>query len=83
MATYCNAGGTFDLPIENDKHYLITMMTSSNSSARAILISRRSNEVELLELGAGSWQTYFTETLSNNTWHLSCNYYTAIKIVVL
>ena len=82
-ATYCTAGGSFDLPIENDRHYLITMMTSSNASARVILISRRSNEVELLQLGAGSWQSYYTESISNNTWHLSCNYYTVIKILSL
>lgn len=83
ITTECRGNSSFDLPIENDKHYLITMMTSSATSARAILISRRDTFVELVELGAGSWQSYFTETLSNNTWHITCSYYTIIKIVVL
>lgn len=81
IATYVSSGGSFDLEIETEKTYLITMMTSSEASARVLSITNRGGFIQKLEIASGSYQGYFTETISNGHWQLNCTYYTILKII--
>lgn len=81
IATYVSAGSTYDLEIETDKTYLITMMTSSDVSARVLSISNRGGYIQKMELAKGSYQGYFTETINSGHWQISCTYYTMLKII--
>ena len=76
-----SAGDPFTLDIDDGKSYLISMMTSSVESARIIAITRRSSYIKLLELAKGTYQTYFTESISNNKWTVNCTYYTVIRCI--
>ena len=78
---YVYAGGSLELNIEAEKTYLIHMMTSSETSGRVLVIARRGNYISKLVLSSGSYQTYFTETLSNNVWHITCQYYTMVDVI--
>lgn len=78
---FVQGNGSADLQIGNDKAYLITMMTSENTSGRVIVITRRDSYVSLLEVAKGNYQSYFTETLSNNVWHVECRYYTIVSVI--
>ena len=78
---YVQGNGSADVQIGNEKAYLITMVTSDNESGRAIVIMRRGSNISLLEVAKGSYQSYFTETLSNNVWHIECRYYTMVSII--
>ena len=76
------SGGTFDLTLsQTDQRFLITMMTSSNTSYRSLILFRRGSYSALAELAAGSYQGYYTETLSNNVWHIQATY--AITMTIL
>ena len=81
IATSVNGGGTYSLEIETDRTYLITMMTSSETSARVLSITNRGGYIQKLELAKGSYQSYFTESIQNGNWQLSCTYYTMLKII--
>lgn len=73
---------SFVLDIEENSTYLITHMTSSDSSARMIMLMRRSGYVSMLEISKGSWQSYYTETIANSKWTFANgNYYTVINYI--
>lgn len=76
------SNATYELSIEDNHSYLITHMTSSDESTRVILISRRATYVRKFELAAGSWQSYYTETVANNKWTFANgSYVTMINII--
>ncbi len=80
--TAVNANTSFVLNIDDNTTYLISHMTSSDSSARLILIMRRTTSVKMFEIAKGSWQSYYTETLADNKWTFANgNYYTVINYI--
>lgn len=81
IATYVSGGGSYDLEIETEKTYLITMMTSSDVSARVLSITNRGGYIQKLEIARGSYQGYFSEVIEDGHWKLSCTYYTMLKIL--
>ena len=84
IGTSVSANTTFELSIEDNHSYLITHMTSSDESARVILIMRRSTYIRKFELSVGSWQSYYTETIADYKWKFSNgNYQTRINIINL
>ena len=76
-----SGGSSYTLSLEDGHSYLIHMMTSSNESARAIVISRLGNYYKMLELEKGSYQSYYTESLSSTAWQLSVTYRTVVNIL--
>lgn len=82
IAQSVTANSTYELDILDNHSYLITHMTSSDESTRAILISRRSTYVRLFELAKGSWQSYYTETIADYKWTFANGgYQTMINII--
>lgn len=77
-----SANTSFVLDIEEGSTYLISHMTSSDASARLIMIMRRYTDCQLIELGKGSWQSYYTETLANGKWTFANGgYYTILNYI--
>lgn len=79
-----NSNTSFTLTLEDDHAYLVTMMTTSTTSLRCVIISRRTTYVQELELAAGSWQSYYTESISGNTWTFTAGaYYVNLCILAI
>lgn len=76
------AGASYALPLENGTVYLITMTTSSDTSGRVICVMRHGSYLIKAVLYEGSWQSYYTETLQNNTWEISDARYNIILNII-
>lgn len=76
------AGASYALPLENGAAYLITMTTSSDTSGRVICVMRHGSILIKAVLYEGSWQSYYTETLQNNTWEISDARYNIILNII-
>ena len=76
------AGASYALPLENGDAYLITMTTSSDTSGRVICVMRHGSYLIKAVLYEGSWQSYYTETLQNNTWEISDARYNIILNII-
>lgn len=81
--TGVNANSSYSLDLNDGDAFLIHQMTSSDVSARCIIVSRRDTYYEKLTLAAGSYQTYYSETLGNGKWTISPSYYTVLRILKL
>lgn len=76
------SGGTFDLTLsQTDQRFLVTMMASSETSYRSLILFRRGPYAAKAQIAAGSYQSYYTETFSNNVWHIQATY--AITMTIL
>lgn len=69
---------TYEITLDADSTYLISHMTSSDTSQRLIMIMVRNNNYGVLELGKGSWQSYYTETIANGKWSFANGSYNSI-----
>lgn len=78
------ARGSFSLTLSNtEQRFLVTMMTSSETSYRSFILFRRGPYAVIAPIVAGSYQSYYTETLENNVWNISVTYATTVTILEL
>lgn len=78
------ARGSFSLTLSTtEQRFLVTMMTSSETSYRSFILFRRGPYAVMAQIAAGSYQGYYTETFADNVWNLSVTYATTVTILEL
>lgn len=78
------ARGSFSLTLSTtEQRFLVTMMTSSETSYRSFILFRRGPYAAMAQIAAGSYQSYYTETFANNVWNVSVTYATTLTILEL
>lgn len=76
-----NANTTYELSVNNAEMFFVSHMTSSDQSGRSIILCRRLNDCQIIELGKGTWQSYYSETFANGKWTFTPTYWTTVHII--